>query len=247
MGIIQSIFSSIQEMIQSPLDAMTRIVAVLIALSFHEAAHAYAAHHNGDNTAQAMGRLTLNPLAHLDVVGTICMIFFRFGWAKPVPINPNNFQNQKKGIIQTSLAGVVTNFLLAFLSVGLFGLLGKFGVFGQLKDLGVQALWLEPSRMGVPNLMSAVGLMFFYLFQNLAFMNVSLAFFNILPIPPLDGYHVFKELTLGKLPNNFFWGYERFGSLILLALVLFGLVGLVLSPLLSGTLRGFIAFWGLIF
>ena len=249
MGILQSSIHSLQNLMQNPLEAVTRVVAVLIALSFHEAAHAFAAHRNGDNTAQAVGRLTLNPLAHLDVMGTLCMIFFRFGWAKPVPINPNNFRNQRKGNLQTSLAGVLTNFLMAFLAIGIYGVLAKTGMFGEFGSIGVEGVWYDLGMMEFTGgaRASAVSLMFFYLIQNLIFVNISLGFFNILPIPPLDGYHVFKELTLGKLPANFFWGYERAGSIILLVLIVSGITGMILSPLVSGVLRGFVAFWGLLF
>lgn len=98
-------------------DIMIRTIAVLVAIIPHEMAHGYAAYLCGDETAKNDGRLSLNPLHHLDPIGTICLIFFKFGWAKPVMINPNNFRDRKKGTFFVSIAGVLTNFILAIISV----------------------------------------------------------------------------------------------------------------------------------
>ena len=98
-------------------DIIIRTIAVLVAIIPHEMAHGYAAYLCGDETAKNDGRLSLNPLHHLDPIGTICLIFFKFGWAKPVMINPNNFRDRKKGTFFVSIAGVLTNFILAIISV----------------------------------------------------------------------------------------------------------------------------------
>ncbi len=98
-------------------DIIIRTIAVLVAIIPHEMAHGYAAYLCGDETAKNDGRLSLNPLHHLDPIGTICLIFFKFGWAKPVMINPNNFRDRKKGAFFVSIAGVLTNFILAIISV----------------------------------------------------------------------------------------------------------------------------------
>lgn len=98
-------------------DIIIRTIAVLVAIIPHEMAHGYAAYLCGDETAKNDGRLSINPLHHLDPIGTICLIFFKFGWAKPVMINPNNFRDRKKGTFFVSIAGVLTNFILAIISV----------------------------------------------------------------------------------------------------------------------------------
>ena len=102
------------------LSLLLRIPGLILALSFHEFAHGYAAYKMGDNTAKYNGRLSLNPLKHLDPIGTLCMIFFRFGWAKPVPINPRNFKNPRRDFALTALAGPGVNIIMAFVSALLF-------------------------------------------------------------------------------------------------------------------------------
>lgn len=134
-----------------------RIPALLIAITFHEYAHARMAYHFGDPTAKAHGRLTLNPLQHLDPMGTLTLLLFGIGWAKPVPINPYYFRDYRKGIFWVSLAGPLTNFLLAFVSLFLFYLLAVINV-------------------GSP-------LLFEILFA-VVWVNIVLGVFNLVPIPP---------------------------------------------------------------
>ena len=104
----------------NPVELILSALAVLITLSIHEYAHAYAAHKLGDDTAKNMGRLTLNPLKHLDPIGAICMLLFRIGWAKPVPINARNFKDPKKGFALSALAGPLVNLIIAFLFSGIY-------------------------------------------------------------------------------------------------------------------------------
>ena len=114
MGILSAIFSG--EGISAILESILyTLPAVLIALTFHEFAHAYVAYKNGDPTARNLGRMTLNPLAHLDVWGFVCMLLVGFGWAKPVPVNPNNYRNYKKGELTVSLAGVTMNLIIGII------------------------------------------------------------------------------------------------------------------------------------
>ena len=173
---------------------------ILLALTFHECAHAYVAHLYGDDTAKKSGRLTLNPLRHLDPLGTIMIFLVQFGWAKPVPVNPYNLRNPKKDMLWISAAGPLSNMLLALVS----GLL-----FRLFSDLALTA-----ERDTIPGLM--VLMIFFSLKINLA-----LAIFNILPIAPLDG----SKILYGILPPRFgkmIFALERYGPFILLGLIIFG-------------------------
>lgn len=140
------------------------IPAILLSISAHEFAHGFVSYKLGDPTPKREGRLTLNPFAHMDIVGTICMLLFRMGWAKPVSINPYYYKNRKKGIIAVSLAGPCMNYLLALLSMFVFGICYKSG-------------W-------------NIGIWFYYI----AVLNIGLGTFNLIPIPPLDGSKVAAEL-----------------------------------------------------
>ncbi|MBI4117646.1 MAG: site-2 protease family protein [Parcubacteria group bacterium] len=156
--------------------------AVIISLSIHEFAHAAVAKMNGDDTAEEMGRLTLNPLAHVDMFGTVFLPIlllvstagqFAFGWAKPVPINPNQFRNQKKGEFQVSSAGIAANLILAVTFLVVLRLLAGF------------------SSVSSDN-------MLVIFFQSLVFINLALALFNLLPLPPLDG----SGILFSVLPDS---------------------------------------------
>ena len=175
-------------------------VAALIALTAHEYCHGYAAYRLGDPTARNLGRLTLNPLHHLDPIGALCMILFRFGWAKPVPINPRYFKNPKKGFAIVALAGPSINLFLSFLSAGAYLLL-----FALVKDIAFESnLWFNVAKNG---------LLFLFIFHSL---NLGFALFNLIPIPPLDGSRLLSVI----LPPKQYFGlmrYERY--------IYFGLLG----------------------
>lgn len=141
-----------------------RIVAILIAITVHEFAHGKMAEIEGDITPRLSGRLTLNPLAHIDPIGFLMLLFFRFGWAKPVPVNFNNLRRGEKSIILVSLAGPLANFILAFL---------------------VSIFW----RIDLP-----LPLGFIRFCIELAVLNVFLGIFNLIPIPPLDGSHILESI-----------------------------------------------------
>ncbi len=175
---------------------------VLIALTFHEYAHAYVANMYGDDTAKQNGRLTLNPLKHLDPLGTIMIFIVHFGWAKPVPVNPNRLSNPKIDMLWISAAGPFANMILAFIS----------GIF--LRFL------FTLSR--APDQNSVMGLLIFMVFMSLQ-INLALAIFNILPIAPLDG----SKILSGLLPDNYgkiIYFLERYGPFILIGLIIFGRV-----------------------
>jgi len=173
---------------------------ILLALTFHECAHAYVAHLYGDDTAQKSGRLSLNPLRHLDPLGTIMIFLVQFGWAKPVPVNPYNLRNPKKDMLWISAAGPLSNMLLALVS----GLL-----FRMFSDLALTA-----ERDTIP------GLLVLMIFLSMK-INLALAIFNVLPIAPLDG----SKILYGILPPRFgkmIFALERYGPFILLGLIIFG-------------------------
>ena len=147
-------------------------IAVLISLTVHEYCHGYAAYKMGDSTAKNFGRLTLNPLKHLDPIGALCMLFFHVGWAKPVPINARNFKDPKKGFAITALAGPLSNLILGFFSAFVYLL-----VFAFLKDVRFESK--DFSYYLASNILT-----FLFLFHSI---NIGLGLFNLLPIPPFDG------------------------------------------------------------
>lgn len=170
---------------------------ILLALTIHEFAHAYVANRLGDPTARDAGRLTLNPLAHLDVLGTIMVFIVSIGWAKPVPVNPNNLKNPRKDMLWISLAGPGSNILMAF----------GFGLLCRM--LNVQHLYpLDFSAMEIMKSMAGYGML----------INLILAFFNIIPLPPLDG----SKILAGLLPpqyDRYLQIFTRYGHYILLFLI----------------------------
>ncbi len=212
--LIRSLFSgaSIQDILPG---ILFTIVVVLISLSMHEMSHAYAAYKMGDPTARNAGRLTMNPAKHLDLFGTVSMMLFGFGWAKPVPVNSRYFKNPRKGIIVTSVAGPLSNLLLSFVALLVFVLMGTF--------LPV------PYAIGAYSSFTDKILYFTLLFLwYLHSLNLSLAVFNLLPIPPLDG----SKILFMLLPHKayfFIARYERYINLILIVLLFTGFLSTPLS------------------
>ena len=204
-----------------------RVPALVFSLCCHEWAHAYVANRCGDPTARLMGRMTLNPLRHLDPLGAIMMMTVGFGWAKPVPVNPNNYRNRIADDVKVSLAGIATNLVLFLLftaaAVGLNGLLWRadiIAMYGPRLFLSYGGLNLSLVLAG-PELgmfMRTPALAPVVAFVTVAAqMNLSLAIFNLLPIPPLDGYHVFNDLLLrGRM--NLTPQVAQMGMLVLLVL-----------------------------
>jgi len=170
---------------------ITVIPAALIAITFHEMSHAYSAHLLGDPTARDEGRLSFNPISHIDPIGLLCMVFFGFGWARPVPVNPRYFKNPKVGMALTALAGPLSNFVLAFISILLY-------MFISLSN---------PGRI--------LGALATFLYV-LGSLNVGLGVFNLLPVPPLDGSKIMFMFVPGRVVS---WFYEYDGY-IRLALLL---------------------------
>ncbi len=187
--------------------------AVLAAIIFHECAHGWASDRLGDPTPRRAGRLTLNPLKHLDLAGTLCLLFFHMGWAKPVPINSRYYKNPRSGIILVSLAGPLANFILAFLSLLLYGLLALYA----------------------PTASSFWGTLEIIVYYG-AVVNVGLGVFNLIPFPPLDGSHVLEEFI--PAVAAFYSRFQSYGSLILLLLLASGVLSRPLSYLDNAVLNG---------
>lgn len=202
--------------------------AILISLSFHEMAHAYVSYRHGDPTAKRLGRLTMNPLRHLDPIGTLMLVVsmtsgFGFGWAKPVPIDPTYYKNHKRGTVLVSLAGPVSNLLLAFLfSFPMAYIAIKSGL--TMKEAFMSSLSLYFPGFSLTAILFNIS-RFFYM------INIGLAIFNILPIPPLDG----SKILTAVLPARQYFKlmqYERYIGLAFLAVMLLkpGILSRLLWP-----------------
>lgn len=185
---------------------------VLVAISIHEYGHALAAYKMGDNTAKAQGRLTLNPLKHLDPIGFLCLLIFRFGWAKPVPVNPRNFGNPRRDDIIVSLAGVGMNLLTSI-------------IFIFIMKIGLQ--WGFLYNMG------SMGQILYTMLYGAAYINIGLMVFNLIPIPPLDGHHVVQDIV-GFKAVKFYHEYAQYIRIGLIILLFTGFLGRFIVPVISG-------------
>lgn len=174
-------------------------VPIIWALTMHEYMHGWSALKCGDDTALRMGRLTLNPLRHLDPLGTLCLFFAGFGWAKPVLVRPDAFRSRRLGHILVSLAGPGSNFILAVSLCLMFRLLGAMDVNAAALDRSVQILLA----------MAAIAV----------FINFALAIFNMLPIAPLDGHHIVRELLPAGGLRETFMNISRIGPILLIAFI----------------------------
>lgn len=194
------------------------IPAVLIAIVLHEWAHGFISYKLGDPSPKVEGRLSLNPLKHLDPVGTLCLLFFRFGWAKPVQVNPNYYKDRKMGMMWTALAGPIMNFIISFLTILIVIIILKLFPNFILTDLG------------------------YYIYNVLlvtSFLSISLGVFNLIPIPPLDG----SKILFAILPEDMYFAYmkyERYGMILLVILLYSGVFSMILSPLTTGIYNGMI-------
>lgn len=195
---------------------------VLIALSFHELAHGFVAMKLGDNTAKNLGRLTMNPLKHIDIIGFISMVLFHFGWAKPVPIQSRNFRKPRRDMALTGLAGPVSNIILAIISVLLLRLVMLIMGVAMPNEINlcIKALFLgsfSSISASVPFIIMSI---ISYMLYLGVILNLSLALFNLIPIPPLDGSRIFYVF----LPANLYFGimkYEQYISMAMFLLLMF--------------------------
>lgn len=180
-----------------PRELALLLPAIIIGLTFHEFAHGWMADRLGDRTARDMGRLTLNPIPHIDPLGLIMLFLVKFGWAKPVPVNPYNFRgDMRQGMLLVSLAGSATNLLLAVASAIILGLF---------------------VNMKIPY--------FIEIMRNMILINVVLGIFNLLPIPPLDGSKILAGLLPGR--QEWLHQLESYGAILLIILVFTGAIGFI--------------------
>ncbi len=208
-------------------------VPLMLGIVCHEVAHGYAAYLQGDPTAKSRGRLNLNPIKHLDPMGTLMFVLtaivapFVIGWAKPVPIDPRYFKNPRKGMVLVAIAGPATNFVLAVIFALLLRLMVTMAV-------GVQPGTTLASVMLPVILICTAGVV----------VNIVLGLFNLIPLPPLDG----SNIIAGLLPPQLAYSYMRFGRwgmIVIILLLAFGILGQVLGPVLLGMLQLFIDLFGL--
>ncbi|MDR1019586.1 MAG: site-2 protease family protein [Synergistaceae bacterium] len=197
MGFFMSDFASPDGIIRF----LLRLPAILWAISFHEFCHGWVAYKLGDRTAAYQGRLSLNPLAHLDLVGAIMLLFVGFGWAKPVPINSRYFKNPRRDIALVSVAGAAGNFLTAFVC-GIVASVAPFAIRG------------------------AMGLFMI----TLLYINVGLGVFNLIPIPPLDGSKILGVMLPPSMMRAYFF-LEQYGMIIILVLVFTNILPMIMSPI----------------
>ena len=193
---------------------LIRALVTLIAIPFHEAGHALAAWLLGDPTAKREGRISLNPFRHFDLVGTLCMIFAGVGWAKPVSTDPRNFKNPKWGMALTALAGPAANLLLAYLGMVAWKILYYWAPTTMITIFAARFL------------------------QYLVMMDVGLAVFNLIPVPPLDGFSVVRALIPLRSYRAVAW-LQRYGIVILVVLSLVGVLGRVLGVAQAAAMRLF--------
>ena len=183
------------------------LITIFVVMPIHEWAHGFVAYKFGDNTAKYSGRLTLNPLAHIDPLGAAAMILFRFGWAKPVPVDARNFKNPKVGMALTALAGPMSNIIAALIAaIGLNSLI----YFG---------------RSTIPYDALSYIISFMYSFVKI---NIGLAVFNLLPLPPLDG----SKILAAFLPNKFLFKYYQYERYIIFAVFFLLFTNILLNPLI---------------
>ena len=181
-----------------------RVPALLIALSFHEYAHAAVSDALGDPTPSLDGRLTINPMAHLDVLGTVLLVLCGFGWAKPVMINPRYYKDYRSGVLKVSFAGPAMNLFLGFLAILLSAILLKLGMLSR-----GSALFLNWIMM----------------------YNVWFAFFNLIPVPPLDGSKILAMFLPGELSFKYENFNAQYGFVLLMVVVFSGLINRIMNPL----------------
>ena len=199
-------FSYILSIVQS-------LIPALACITLHELSHGYTAYLLGDDTAKSRGRLTLNPIKHMDVMGLLMMLVFHVGWAKPVPVNMYKFKNPKRGMALTALAGPMSNLVIAVVFMFISGLLY------------------------IPLYSSGVGYFFLGMLQLTAYISIGLGLFNLIPIPPLDGSKVLFSLMSDEKYYKLM-RYERYGGILMLILVASGVIGRPLSSLISKTIYG---------
>ena len=200
-------------LLRLPIEVLIILLPILIfSLCFHEFSHGYIAYRLGDHTAARNGRLTLNPMAHLDPIGSLMLLFVGFGWAKPVPVNPINFTNPRIDMMKVAFAGPASNLILAFLG----GMIIRF--------VSITGIMIDGSLLQI---------IYFFMY-----INIALAVFNMIPVAPLDGSQIFGNLIAKNHPE-FALKLQIYGPKILLGLILFGIItnfsilGTLMNPFIN--------------
>jgi Zn-dependent protease len=226
------VLSTVAQYITNPgalFGLLVSIPGVLLAITFHEFAHGYAAYKLGDNTAKNEGRLSLNPLDHLDPIGTLMLLFAGFGWGKPVHVNPTNYTRKismEKGEAIVSLAGPLTNIVLALVLALIYGALVKFA--------------------SAAFLISTVGYIIKLLIWYAISINVGLGVFNLIPLPPLDGSKIIMPLLPYKA-KQWFKNNEQIFYIIFVVIWISGIASIIISPAINGITSGIMAIVNAIF
>ncbi len=193
-------------------DKLIILPGIVIGLSFHEFSHAWVAYKLGDNTPKLQGRVTINPLAHIDWLGFAALFLCGFGWGKPVQINQFNFENRRRDELFVALAGVLMNLILA-------------AVFTIILKIVV-------GTVGSYALASNMGQVIFYMLVYTIQINLVLMVFNLIPVPPLDGFNIIAQIG-GFGQSELYWRIYRYGSWILVAIIIFGITGKVIAPIVN--------------
>lgn len=205
------------------LDKLLLVPAIIIGLSMHEFAHGLVAYKLGDNTPKIQGRVTINPIAHIDWMGLAALFFCGFGWGRPVQINPYNFKNRRRDELFVALAGVVMNLLMAAL----------FTLVAKIFFMAAGTEFIVNTTIG-----DGIWTMLIYIVQ----INLVLMIFNLIPCPPLDGFNILANIV-GFGQTETYWKIYQYGNWILVAIIIFGVTGMVISPCVLALMN---IFWAVI-